>query len=99
MAANGVIGIAVGALVRKQITAVVGVLVWLLAVEQIVITFFGAIGRWAPEVATSALLQLGPAIGMDEKLLPAPAGGLVLAGYTAAAVAFVLLLTTRRDVL
>ncbi len=38
LAAYGVIGVAIGALVRNQIVAVVGVLVWMLAVEQIVVT-------------------------------------------------------------
>jgi len=99
MEAYGVIGVAVGALVRNQITVVVGVLVWLLAVEQIVIPAFPAIGRWLPGGATSALLQIGPANGLGEKLLSASADGLVLAGYTAAAVALALLLTPKRDVL
>jgi hypothetical protein len=36
MAAYGVIGVALGALVRNQIAAVGGVLVWMLTVEQIV---------------------------------------------------------------
>ncbi len=99
MAAYGVIGVAVGALVRNQITAVVGVLVWMLAVEQIVIPSFPAVGRWMPGGATNALLQLGPAIGLDGKLLSASVGGLVLVGYTAAAVALAVLVAPRRDVL
>jgi len=69
----------------------------MLAVEQIVIPAFPAIGRWLPGGATSALLLLGPAIGLEEKLLSASAGGLVLAGYTAAAAALALLLTPSKD--
>jgi ABC-2 type transport system permease protein len=99
MAAYGVIGVAVGALIRNQITAVVGVLVWMLAVEQIIIPSYPAVGRWLPGGATDALLQLGPAISLDGKLLSAPVGGLVLVGYTAAAVTLALLVTPRRDVL
>lgn len=99
MAAYGVIGVAVGALVRNQIAAVVGVLVWMLAVEQTVIAAFPAIGRWIPGGATSAFLQLGSALSLDGKLLSAPVGGLVLLGYTAVAVTLALLLTPRRDVL
>jgi ABC-2 type transport system permease protein len=99
MAAYGVIGVAVGALVRNQIAAVVGVLVWMLAVEQTVIAAFPAIGRWMPGGATSAFLQLGSALSLDGKLLSAPVGGLVLLGYTAVAVTLALLLTPRRDVL
>lgn len=99
MAAYGVIGVAVGALVRNQIAAVVGVLVWMLAVEQIAIPAFPALGRWMPGGATNALLQLGPAISLDGKLLSAPVGGLVLVGYTAVAVALALAVVPRRDVI
>ena len=99
MAAYSVIGVAVGALVRNQIAAAVGVLVWMLAVEQTVIPAFPAIGRWMPGGAADALLQLGPELGLEGKLLSAPVGGLVLLGYTAAAVTLALLLTPRRDVL
>jgi ABC-2 type transport system permease protein len=98
MAAYSLIGVAIGALVRNQIAAVVGVLVWMLAVEQIVVPAFPAIGRWMPGGATDALLRLGPVLSLDGKLLPAPVGGLVLLGYTTAAVALALLLTPRRDV-
>jgi ABC-2 type transport system permease protein len=98
MAAYGAIGVAVGALVRNQIAAVVGVLVWMLAVEQIVIPVFPAVGRWMPWGAANALLQLGPAISLDGKLLPASVGGLVLAGYTASAVVLALLISPGRDV-
>ena len=99
MAAYGVIGVAVGALVRNQIAAVVGVLVWMTAVEYTVIPAFPAVGRWMPLGATSALFQLGPSMGLDGKLLSASVAGLVLVGYTAAAVVLALLITPKRDVL
>jgi ABC-2 type transport system permease protein len=99
MAAYGVIGVAIGALVRNQIAGVVGVLVWMLAVEQIVIPVLPVVGRWMPWGATSSLLQLGPSWGFDEELLSAPMGGLVLVGYAAAAVALALRITPKRDVL
>ena len=86
MAAYSLIGVAVGALVRNQIAAVVGVLVWMLAAEQLLITTVPAFGRWTPGGATYGLLQLGPAISADGKLLAAPIGGLIRLGYTAAAV-------------
>jgi ABC-type transport system involved in multi-copper enzyme maturation permease subunit len=99
MAAYGVIGVAVGALIRNQVTAVVGVLVWLLAVEQVVLVAWPTVGRWMPGGATNALLQLAPAISLDGKLLSPPVGGLVLAAYTAAAVGLALAVERRRDVL
>ena len=99
MAAYGVIGVAVGALVRNQIVAVVGVLVWMTAIEFTVIPVFPAVGRWLPLGATSALYHLGPSLGLDGKLLSASVAGLVLVGYTAAAVVLALLITPKRDVL
>jgi ABC-type transport system involved in multi-copper enzyme maturation permease subunit len=99
MAAYGVIGVAVGALVRNQIAAAVGVLVWMLAVEQIVLQELPAVGRWMPTGAAFGLLQLGPTINADGKLLPASVSGLVLAGYTAAAVALALIVAPRKDIL
>jgi hypothetical protein len=78
---------------------VVGLLVWMLAVEQIVIPVFPVVGRWMPWGATSSLLQLGPSYGFDGELLSAPVGGLVLLGYATAAVALALRLTPKRDVL
>lgn len=86
-------------MVRNQIIAAVAVLVWMLAVEQIVIPAFPSIGRWMPGGATNALLQLGPAIDLEGKLLSVSEAGLVLFGYTAAAVLLALLLTPKRDVL
>ena len=100
MVAYTVIGVAIGALVRNQIAAVVGVLIWLLAVEQIVIQAYPLVGRWMPGGATDALLQLGPSIGLDEnQLVSTPMAWLLLVGYAAAAVALALRLTPRRDVL
>jgi ABC-2 type transport system permease protein len=99
MAAYSVIGVAVGVLVRNQVAAVVGVLAWMLAVEQILIPALPGIGRWLPGGATDALLRLGPAARLEGTLLPPAAGGLVLLGYTAAAVTLALWLTPRRDVL
>jgi ABC-2 type transport system permease protein len=98
MAAYGVFGVALGALVRHQIAGVVAVLVWMLAVEQIIIPVLPAVGRWMPWGATSSLLQLEPSYGFDGELLSATVGGLVLVGYTAAAVALAMRLTPQRDV-
>ena len=99
MAAYGVVGVAIGALVPNQIAAVVGVLIWMLAVEQMVIPLLPEVGRWMPFAAASSLMQLGPSYGFDDQLLSVPMGGLVLVGYTAAAVVLALGITPKRDVL
>jgi ABC-2 type transport system permease protein len=99
MAAYAVIGVAVGALVRNQIVAVVAVLVWMLVVEQIVIPSYPSVGRWIPGGATDSLMQLSRALNLNGHLLPAPVGALLLLVYTAAAVVLTVKLTLRRDVL
>lgn len=99
MAAYGVAGVAIGALVPNQIAAVVGVLIWMLAVEQMVIPLLPEVGRWMPWGAATSLMQLGPSYGFDGVFLSAPMGGLLLAGYTAAATSLALVVTPRRDVL
>ena len=98
MALYGVIGLAVGALLRNQIVAVVASLVWILAAERLLIDALPAIGRWTPGGATFGLLQLGPTV-TSGTLLAAPIGGLVLVGYTTAAAALALVVAPRRDVL
>lgn len=97
MAAYGVVGVAVGALVPNQIAAVVGVLIWMLAVEQMVIPLFPEVGRWMPFAAASSLMQVGLSYG--DKLLSVAMGGLVLLGYTAVTVVLALIVTPKRDVL
>ena len=97
MAAYAVIGVALGALVTNQIAAVVGVLVWMLAVEQMVIPFYPEAGRWMLFAAASSFMEIGASYGVQ--LLPVTMGGLVLLGYTAATVALAIVVTPRRDVL
>ena len=99
MAVYGVIGVAIGALVRNQIAAVAGVLVWMLAVEQIVIPAYPTVGRWMPGATTYVLMQLGPAVDPNEKLLSMPMSALLLAAYAAVAASLALRLTPKKDVL
>jgi ABC-type transport system involved in multi-copper enzyme maturation permease subunit len=99
MAVFAVIGVAIGALLRNQITAVVVVLVWTLAVEQIVITSYPSVGRWLPGATTWVLLQLGASVDPNGELLSAPASALLLTAYVVTAVALALRLTPKRDVL
>jgi ABC-2 type transport system permease protein len=99
MVAYGAIGVALGALIRNQVAAVVAVLVWMLAVEYIVVPGWPVVGQWLPLGVTTSLLQLGPSLGLDGKLLPASAAALVLLLYTIGALVLALRITPRRDVL
>jgi len=78
VALYAVVGVALGALLRNQVAAVVvGLLWWQGGVEELVVGVLRRPGleRWLPEGAAAALLAPGDAT------LPMWAGGLVLAAY------------------
>ena len=98
LAASAAIGVALGAVVRHQIATVVGVLVWMTAVEHVVIPALPALGRWMPGGATLSVLQQSTSNGLDGDLLPPAGGGLVLLAYAAMAITLALVVTPKRDV-
>src|SRR5207249_11571983 len=97
MALVGPMGVALGALVRSQIAAVVGALVWLLVAEQLLVSLIPVIGRWAPGGAAAGLLQLGSSATTHGALLPAWAGALVLLVYAVVIGTLASASTPRRD--
>jgi ABC-2 type transport system permease protein len=90
------IGVGVGAVVRSQVPTLVGICAWLLFFENLLIgdvAGVGGLGRLLPGAAGKAIS------GQDPKTLLAPAAGLVLLVFYAAAAAVVgSLATSRRDV-
>jgi ABC-2 type transport system permease protein len=87
-----VIGLGVGAMVRNQVPAVVGLMVWVLFVENILFASFPGVGKFAPGT-------LGQTIaGQTADSLDSPAVALlILALHATAAIALGWLATTRRD--
>jgi ABC-2 type transport system permease protein len=91
------IGVGVGALVRNQVAAVVGLCVWLLFVEPILIGDVPSAAKFGPGASAGALAGATQMQIADD--LVAPALGLVLlAAYAAVASAAGSIATTRRDV-
>ncbi len=91
-----VLGVAVGTLVRNQIGAILGILVWVLLVEQLIVIFLPSVGKWLPGGALFGVLQT---TGFDGRsYLSVWAGALVLLGYTALFGTIAALTTQRRDV-
>jgi ABC-2 type transport system permease protein len=91
-----VIGVGVGALVRNQVGAIVGALVYLFVVEgivQLVPALSGAY-KWLPGGAMEAMTAT---LGLTELLEPWQ-GGLVLLGYGLVAAFLGTVLAVRRDV-
>ena len=93
----GPIGVAVGALVRNQVAAVVGALAWTFVVEQLLVALLPEVGRWTPGGATSAVLQLGDLATTRGTLLPVWGGALLLVAYAAVLSGVAARLTLRRD--
>jgi hypothetical protein len=86
----------VGAVIRNQVPALIGLCAWILFIEGLLIgdvAGVGDVGRFAPGAAAAAIT------GQDPGTLLAPAVGLVLlALYAAIAAVAGSLVTSRRDV-
>jgi ABC-2 type transport system permease protein len=90
----GLVGVGVAALVRNQVAALVGVLVWVLLVEGLLMSLLNipSLGKWLPSAATAALTN--PGGGQLSRL----AGTLLLAGYALALALVGTRLVVRRDI-
>ena len=92
-----VLGVAVGTLVRNQIAAILGVLVWVLIIESLVVSFLPKIGKWLPGGALNGILQ-ATGTNNNEAYLPVWGASLVLIGWTAVFALAAAATTQRRDV-
>jgi ABC-2 type transport system permease protein len=91
----GLVGVGVGALIRNQVAALVGTLVWVLLVEGLLVSLLNApsLGKWLPSAAAAAAIT-SPGGAHLSRL----GGALLLAAY---ALAFALVgtrLVVRRDI-
>jgi ABC-2 type transport system permease protein len=90
-----VAGVAIGALVRNPVGALVGALAWIALVEGVLGQVLGSgLSRWLPLAADRAL-----GAGAGTGLLPQWGGGLVLLGYAAVLAAAATATTRTRDVI
>jgi hypothetical protein len=87
------LGVGLGAVIRNQVLAVIGLVVWFMVVENIVVSLAPSVGKFFPLAAGDALTG----INADE-LLTAPQGAAVLLGYVAAFFVAGLMITKRSDV-
>jgi len=90
----GLVGVGVAALVRNQVAALVGVVVWVLLVEGLLMSLLHApsMARWLPSAAAAAITS--PGGGQLSRL----AGALLLAGYALALALVGTRLVVRRDI-
>ena len=89
----GVIGVGLGAILRNQVAAIIGLLAWGFVVENLLFAFVPSVGRFAPVHAGDALTGL-----TTNHLLPAAAGGATLAAWAAALAVIGTALIAHRDV-
>jgi ABC-2 type transport system permease protein len=91
----GLVGVGVGALVRNQVAALVGTLVWVLVVEGLLMSLLHApsLGKWLPSAAAKAAIT-SPGGAQLSRL----AGTLLLAGYALALALAGTRLVVRRDI-
>ena len=92
-AAWAAIGVGLGAVVRNQVFAVIGLIVWAMVIDNLLRALVPSIGGYTP-VGASAALVADPA----DYVLAATAGGLLLLGYVGVFVLAGSLLVARRDV-
>jgi ABC-2 type transport system permease protein len=91
----GLVGVGVAALVRNQVAALVGVAVWVLVVEGLLMSLLNApssLAKWLPSAAAAALTN--PGGGHLSRL----GGSLLLAGYALALALAGTRLVVRRDI-
>jgi hypothetical protein len=88
------VGVGVAALVRNQVAALVGVAVWVLLIEGLLMSLLNvpSLGKWLPSAAAAALTNPGGA-GLSRL-----AGALLLTGYALALALIGTRLVVRRDI-
>lgn len=98
----GVIGIAIGTLVRNQLLAIVMTLIYLFIIDPILLALWPDAGKWLPSGLMTAMLALdieAPELGFDTSLyLPPLTATLVLLGFGVVFAAVAVATSLRRDV-
>jgi ABC-2 type transport system permease protein len=89
----GALGVALGAFVRNQVGAIIGLLAWGFLAENLLFSLVPDVGRFGPVHAQDGLMGL-----TTEHLLHATAGALVLVAWAAVLSAAGITVAVRRDV-
>jgi ABC-2 type transport system permease protein len=91
------IGVGVGAVVRNQVATLVGLCVWLLLLEPLLLGDVPSVAKYAPEAGAGAIAGATQSQLADTLVAPA-LGAALLVAYTALAALAGALAITRRDV-
>lgn len=97
----GVIGVALGQLIRNQIAVIVTSIFWLWVVEGLIVTFAESIGKWLPTGAITGMMNLTfetDIISVGQDLLSPTPATLLLLAYGTAFAALAMATTMRKDI-
>ena len=98
----GVVGVALGTLVRNQMLAITGSLIYLFVIDPILLTLAPEAGKWLPSGLITAMLALdvqAPELGFDTtNYLPALTATIVLLGYGLVFGVIAIATSLRRDI-
>ena len=89
----GALGVGLGAMLRNQVAAIIGLLAWGFVVENLLFGLVPDVGRFGPVHAGDGLMGL-----TEDHLLHAAPGGFVLVVWAAALAAAGVAVAVRRDV-
>jgi ABC-type transport system involved in multi-copper enzyme maturation permease subunit len=94
----GAIGVAVGAIVRSQVGAIIGLILFPLIVETALFALVPDVGKFSPiNGVTSGLANLSPDSGADFSFLDPQIAALVMVGWVTVLLAAGAVLLRRRD--
>lgn len=97
-----VIGLALGTLVRNQVFAIVGALVYLFVIDPLLLTLLPNAGKYFPSGLITAMLSIdvnAPELGIDTSVLLSPLlATLILLGYGFIFATVAIATSLRRDV-
>jgi ABC-type transport system involved in multi-copper enzyme maturation permease subunit len=93
---GAVMGVAIGTVLRNQVAAIVGLLVWVLVVESLLGALIPATAKWFP--FSGAAGAFSPQTQSGHHLLARPEAALLMAAYVAAAWFAAIWFERRRDV-
>ena len=97
-----IVGVAIGTLVRNQMLAIVGALIYLFIIDPVLLMLWPDAGKWLPSGLITAMMSLdiqAPELGFDTaSYLPAIPATLVMLGYGVVFAALAITTSLRRDV-
>ena len=98
----GIVGVALGTLIRNQMLAITGALIYLFVIDPILLTLLPDTGKYLPAGLITAMLSLdidAPEFGIDTSAyLPPLTAMIVLLGYGAVFAVLAITTSLRRDI-